>query len=391
LADRRCTDGLARRAGAVYNGLMSCSADGDHPEPRRILLVLPSWVGDVVLATPAIDAIRKRFPQAHIVGVMKPGLAEILAGSPWLDEEAYWTAPAGNATAKRGLWSLAVRLRHEPIDLAVLFPNSLRAALLGRLAGARRRVGYAREGRSPLLTDRIPPERENGAFKPVPVLDYYNRLAEHAGTAPPAKLPTLFTTADEEARLEAFVQRAGVRRDRPWVVLNPGGQYGAAKLWMPQRYAAVADALREKLGAEVFINVGPQETAIAQEVLAAARGKLHSLADSGLRLGGLKALVRRAALMITNDTGPRHFAIAFGVPLVTIFGPTHTEWTQTMYRKERIVRVEVDCGPCQKKVCPLDLRCMTQISEAMVLAAAEEVMAAERAEPCEPRHESARG
>ena len=342
--------------------------------PRRILLVLPSWVGDLVLATPAVAAIRKRFPHAHITGLMKPDLREIPAGSPWLDEQLYWRAPSGRPAAKRGLLSLAGRLRRESIDLAVMFPNSLRSALLCRLGGARRRVGYARQGRSALLTDRLRPERQDGGFKLVPVLDYYNRLAEHVGAPPPGKLPILYTTPAEEARVDAYLQETGAKLDRPFVVLNPGGQYGSAKCWMPDRYAKVADALHQRLGAEIFINAGPAENTLAEQVLREMKTGAHNLAARQLGLGGLKALVRRSALMITNDTGPRHFAIAFDVPVVTIFGPTHTEWTQTCYDKERIVRVEVDCGPCQKRVCPLDLRCMKRISEDMVTQAALEML-----------------
>ena len=354
-------------------------------DPRRILLVLPSWVGDLVLATPAIAAIRNRFAEAHITGLMKRDLREILAGSGWLDEQLYWSAPPGNPRAKRGLLSLAGRLRREPVDLAVIFPNSLRSALLCRLAGARRRVGYAREGRSVLLTDRLRPERENGRFKPVSILDYYNRLAERVGAAPPGKLPTLQTTPEEEGRVEAYFRAVGVAPDKPLVVLNPGGQYGAAKCWTPDRYAKVADALQQRLGAEIFLNVGPGETAIAEEVLREMKATAHNLAHAELGLGGLKALVKRSALMITNDTGPRHFAIALGIPVVTIFGPTHPEWTQTSYDKERIVRVEVDCGPCQKRVCPLDLRCMTRITVDMVTQAAMEMISARHAGQVSPQ------
>jgi heptosyltransferase-2 len=361
-----------------YNGGMS-KGHADHlAEPRRILLVLPSWVGDLVLATPAIEAIRRHFAGARLVGVLKRELREILSGSPWLDEQVYWESPAGRPAAKRGLLSIARQLRREPIDLAIIFPNSLRSALLCRLAGARRRLGYAREGRTPLLTDRLAPQRENGRFKPVPVLEYYNRLAERAGTPLPGRLPVLFTTAEEEARGEALLNRYGVPEGKPLVILNPGGQYGSAKCWMPDRYATVGDRLCERFGAEVFVNVGPQEGAIGEAVTRCMKAPAHNLADSGLGLGGLKALVRRSALMITNDTGPRHLAIAFGVPLVTVFGPTHTEWTRTCYEKERIVRVEVECGPCQKRVCPLDLRCMTRVSPEQVFKAAAEMISAHR-------------
>lgn len=355
---------------------MIAVAQNRAEHPRRILVVLPSWVGDLVLATPALAAIRAHFSTAHITGLLKPALREVLAGSPWLDEMLFWDEPARQGGGKSGILRLARELRAQRPDLSIALPNSFRSALIGLLSGARRRAGYARQGRSLLLTDRLRAPREGRKFKPAPVLDYYNRLVHHLGTPQPCELPRLFTTSQEEARVDAYLTRVGARTERPLVVLNPGGQYGAAKCWLPDRFARVADALYDSMQAEVFVNVGPHEGAIADDLMRAADSPVHNLGDSGLGLGGLKALVRRSALMITNDTGPRHFAIAFGVPVVTLFGPTHTEWTQTRYLKERIVRVQVDCGPCQLRVCPLDHRCMTRISEEMVLAAATDLVSA---------------
>ncbi len=172
---------VERRGIRIYNGPVIAAGAESPVETRRILIILPSWVGDLVLATPALEAIRARFPSAHIIGLLKPGLSDVVSGSPWFDEELYWDEPAGKATGKSGLFRLAGRLRREPIDLAVAFPNSFRSALIGFLSGARRRYGYARQGRTLLLTDRLRAPRAAGRFKPSPVLDYYNRLAEQVG------------------------------------------------------------------------------------------------------------------------------------------------------------------------------------------------------------------
>jgi heptosyltransferase-2 len=156
--------------------------------------------------------------------------------------------------------------------------------------------------------------------------------------------------------------------------LNPGASFGPAKCWLPERFAEVGDAMADRHRAAVIISCGPKETDIARAVVGRMRRPATVLDRPVLPLGPNKALIRRASLLVTNDTGPRHFANAFGTPLVTIFGPTDPQWTVTGAAQERQVMVKVDCGPCMKRRCPLDHRCMTQISSQAVLGKAEEVM-----------------
>jgi heptosyltransferase-2 len=218
-----------------------------------------------------------------------------------------------------------------------------------------------------LLTDRLAPQRDDGKYKAVPVMEYYNRLAAVVGATDTPPLPLLYTTPDEEARVDRLLVRENVSGDARTVVLNPGASFGTSKLWMPERFAQVADALHEQLGVEIFVSVGPGEEPIAEEVRRHVRRPAHFIInDPAVRLGGLKALVRRSVLLLTNDTGPRHLAIAFRVPVVTIFGATAQEWTDTGYESEAKISVLVDCGPCQKPVCPQDLRCLTRIDAEQV-------------------------
>ncbi|MFQ5591791.1 MAG: glycosyltransferase family 9 protein, partial [Phycisphaerae bacterium] len=140
-------------------------------------------------------------------------------------------------------------------------------------------------------------------------------------------------------------------------------------------FAAVADMLVEQRDAAVVVTCGPGEEPIARAIGAAMRRNGLVLTDPALTLGELKSLIKRCDLLICNDAGPRHFAKAFGVPVVTVFGPTHPRWTATDYPAERIVRVDVECGPCQKRVCPLGhLKCMTLVSAEMVFEAADELL-----------------
>jgi heptosyltransferase-2 len=182
-------------------------------------------------------------------------------------------------------------------------------------------------------------------------------------------------TASERRDAEAILARAGLdpaierpasHGRAPLVLLNPGAQYGAAKCWLPENFAAVADKLIEELGASVLVSGAPRERPIIDAILRHMKHAPIDISKLGIELGSLKEITRRCDLMITNDTGPRHIAAAFDVPVVTIFGPTHPEWTEIYFPKERKVSVKVFCGPCQKKTCPLDHRCMTRVTPGMV-------------------------
>jgi heptosyltransferase-2 len=177
---------------------------------------------------------------------------------------------------------------------------------------------------------------------------------------------------------------AGIGAEENVAVMVPGANFGSSKCWSPERFAQVADRLMDRKGvfnAHVILATSPAEFPIAEAILAASAlcpggkgiGRLHTTATlkggEALSVGALKQIVKRSMLMVCNDTGPRHFAAAFGVPTVTLFGPTDPVWAETFSDKERIVRVEVLCGPCQLKRCPIDHRCMEGITREMVMAA----------------------
>jgi heptosyltransferase-2 len=280
---------------------------------------------------------------------------------------------------------MASRLRRERFDLAVLLPNSFRAALLARMGGAKRVAGYDRDGRGWLLSDKLSPIREEGGkFKPVPTIDYYNALAGLVEAPTDSWEMALPVNPADEAAAEALLGEAGVSSDRPIVLLNPGASFGPSKLWPAERYASLADALMERDHAQIIINAAPNEKPIAAEV--ASRMKQTpaiNFAERSNSLGLLKSLMKRSTLLVTNDTGARHFGAAMGIDLVTIFGSTDPVWAQIDYPRERILRADVPCGPCQQKNCPLPPgdsyhQCMKAISVEEVLSAAESLLGTRR-------------
>lgn len=345
-----------------------------NAKPARILVVLPNWVGDVVLATPALRALRNHYADQYIAFVLKSHLAPILSGGDWMNEMLFWPSrDSSRPQRRRSFLGFAAELRERRFDLAILLANSFRSALLARLAGIKRRVGYDRDGRGLLLTDKLLPERADGKFVPVSMIRYYNATARYLGCRECPDMPELFTTPQDEAAVDEALARAGIKPDQPIVVLNPGASFGPAKCWLPERFAEVGDRLAERHHAAVMISCGPKEIDVARAVAGRMRHKAVVLDNPVMGLGPSKALIRRAAMLVTNDTGPRHFANAFGTPVVTIFGPTDPQWTATNAPKERLVMVSVDCGPCMKRKCPLDHRCMMRVTSDMVVAKAEEL------------------
>jgi len=346
------------------------SAIGD---PGRILIFVPNWVGDVVMATAGLVAVRRRFPTARITLLERRYVAPVLADLSVADETIYWPETDPSPGMSRSIAGLIAHLRRERFALALLLTNSFRSALVAYLAGARRRVGYARGGRSWLLTDGLKPKKHGHEFVPIPALDYYNALVRHLGCNHVNDQLVLATSPSDEAAID---DRLGsTPPHHPLIVLNPGANYGSAKCWPAEKYAALADELVDRYDARVVASLSPKESEIADRLAAAVRRPIEIFVDPPLGLGPLKALVRRSRLLITNDTGPRHFAAAFGVPVVTIFGSSDPAWTDTRYSQERIAILDLDCQPCMERVCPLKHHhCMKLLEPELVLQKVRELL-----------------
>lgn len=342
---------------------------------ERILVVVPNWVGDAVMATPALRAIRRRFPNAKITYLMRPYLTELFGGLPWFNEILYWPGPHRPGRSKQTTLRLLKELKQGDFDVAAILTNSFRSALVTSLAKIQRRVGYDREGRGMLLTDKLLADRYNGRYLPVSAVKYYLCLASYLGCDCSDTSLELACDSASEQELDGLFARYNIDKDRPYIVVNPGASFGSAKRWPEQYFARVADAMSEKLDANVLIVCGPREIGMAEEVGRKMQRPAYALTDPVVGLGALKPLIRRSKLLITNDTGPRHFATAFKRPVVTVFGSTDPRWTETLYPNERIVRVDVECGPCMKRTCgEKHHKCMWDLKPQMVIDRAMELM-----------------
>jgi len=343
-----------------------------------LAVALPNWVGDAVMATPTLRALRRRFPSERIVAVARPYVRPVLDPNPWTDAFITWD----KSTA--GLRRAVKRLRREHADTAVLLPNSLRSAILVRLAGVRRRIGYAREHRSWLLTDALPPPRDGPRYRPTPQITYYLALAGVLGAPTDDRHMELVTTdADEAAAVAAFGQ-VGLDPAET-LLLCPGYAFGPAKAWPVERWAAVVRGARERFGLRSAVLCGPDEAPLAKAITDAARDGA-SLADKGITLASARAVVRRTRAMVAVDSGLRHYAAAFNKPVVALFGPTHVEWTETWHPKEVRLQATVPCGPCQQRVCPAGTgECMRKIGPEEVLDALAAALDRDGQTPPAPR------
>jgi len=337
----------------------------------NLAIFLPNWVGDVVMATPAIRALRSHFAPTRSIAVCRPYVQGVLEGTPWFDAHIFLD--------RQGPWSqrwpaVAWQLRRARIDLAVLMPNSFRSGLAAWLGGCARRVGFRRDGRGWMLTDGLEPIRDAaGKFKPSPVIDDYNRLAQAAGCPWPGYRMELATTPADERATNHIYEKFRISGDV--VCLNPGAAFGAAKFWPIESFGQLARDLIDTRGVTVIVLCGPNERDQSRAIASGSkRPQVYALADEKLSLGLTKALVRRCSLLVTTDSGPRHFAAAFDRPVVTLYGPTFINWTRTYFDKEINLQKQVPCGPCQLRVCPTDHACMKLLSPAEVLAAAQQLL-----------------
>jgi len=325
----------------------------------------PNWIGDAVMATLALAALKAAHPESRITLLARPYVAPVFEAAPYADEIIHWETNGQGESLLR----LAHRLRHEPrFEAGVLLTNSFRSALLFFLGRVRHRVGYDRELRGLLLTDRLKPLREHGRYLPTPTVTYYFDLVRRLGAHDQTLALRLYTTAADEATADLVYAGLGLYAPQT-LVLAPGAAFGQAKCWPAERFAQVARAARAKLGLKTLILCAPKEMAVAQKIVAAADGAATVPAELPA-LATVKAVVRRARAMVTNDSGLRHFAAAWDIPVVTIFGPTHINWTETWFAKETKLQASVDCGPCQQRVCPEGhLQCMDLVTPEMVFEA----------------------
>jgi heptosyltransferase-2 len=348
----------------------------DPSKIERIWIRVPNWLGDFVMATASFERIRAAFPRAHITAGMRPYLRLMAHGSDTFDEIV--ETPKGGGL--RALWRQVREMRARRFDLAIVLPNSPSTGLVPRLAGVPLRLGY-RQGRPGMMNLGLTAQvgrrwwqkRAGPRRRPIPMPHYYRDLLDVLGIPPGGTHPRLAVTDDDDEWVTQHLVGLGVPADQPLLLLVVGANYGASKLWMPERFAAVSRHFQQRHGMRALVLVGPAEVELGERI--AAEGDAIAMTRPVLPLNRLKALVRRAALMITGDTGPRHLGNAFDLPIVCMMGPNDPNYTDYCMERTALIRKDLACMPCQLKVCPLGhQRCMKDITVAEVASAGERLL-----------------
>lgn len=318
-------------------------------QPKHIMLYLPTWVGDMVMATPTLRAIREGFPDVKITYLSKGYAKDLIADAPWYDrivtlrtKKDIGKQLKSSARKRRGKAAFVGRLRQMEIDTCILLKNSFGSAMLAAAANIPRRIGYDRDARSVLLTDRLLPLKQKGKYIPVPAVDYYLGLVHYLHVNPDRMDMELYTNPVDDELAANRLKAAGIDlHAKPLIMFCPGSaNKGDAKLWPADRYGALAKRLVENVDAQILLTGAPNEKPILDEVQKHCPHKLWQLPEIGSSLKLLKSYAKLATMAVCNDTGPRHIAAAFKTPVVSLFGPTDPRWTAIPFEEERVIHID---------------------------------------------------
>jgi heptosyltransferase II len=392
-----------------------------NSSPRRILVRGVNWLGDAVMTTPALLRLREKFPAARITLLGPEKLAELWLHHPAVDEVIPFSAG-------ENVWEISRKLRFGrgpeilrgteekfyagPVkiparfDLALVLPNSPRAALEVFLAGIPRRIGYARPWRNWFLTHPIAPRTETVKMRKLSTVEIWQKIATETqstqrmarnelgglrdfvakspahhifeylhltaalGANPEPLAPQLVVTTEE---IEAAKKKFGLAKIlQPAFGLNPGAEYGPAKRWPAEKFIAAAREIQAKTNCAWILFGGKSDAATTAQIESAIRHPPSAIFNLAGRtsLRELMALLKSCRVLVTNDTGPMHVAAALGTPVVVPFGSTSPELTGPIFSPNaKILKSDAPCSPCFLRECPMDFRCMNDISVEHIVAA----------------------
>lgn len=336
----------------------------------RILIRATNWIGDAIMALPALRAVCQRFPEAKIVIVARPYVADLYRSQDICDQLLAYD-PQGIHAGISGRERLAAELRAQDFDAALLLQNAFDAAWLAWRAKIPERIGYARDGRSFLLTKAVPVPKP-GEIPPHEQF-YYLELLRRVGwleSLYETSLITMNVPESQRGRAAEFLARSGSRANVLRIAIGAGASYGSAKCWPPARFAELANRLQSQSGADIILFGTTAEAFVSNAISSGMRQPPIDLTGK-TAIADLPALLSQCHLFIGNDSGAMHVAAAVGLPVVAVFGPTDPHGTAPVTPRCTIVQEKPYCSPCFLRRCPTDHRCMTAITPDMVEAAVQ--------------------
>ncbi len=340
--------------------------------PRNIIVRMPNWIGDLVMATPILSDLRKAYPEAYITAMCRSPICELLKEDPEINE-LFCFSKASGFGRRMERRNIIEKLRNGKYDLGILLTHSFSSAWWFWLGKVQMRLGYECNGRKPLLTHSLPfPKNIQNQHLVVT----YKMLLGPLGIPISDTPPRLYLSPKELNDARTLLRQHGVPDGALIVGINPGATYGSAKCWLPERFREVTERLlRDK---DIYIvYFGDQATvSLVKEICTGLPPRVINLA--GLTsLRELSSLIIHCDVILTNDSGPMHIADALGTPIVALFGST-SEIITGPYRSGTLIHKHVECSPCYQRTCPIDFRCMKRIEADEVYEAINKILNAKR-------------
>ncbi len=327
------------------------------PPPKNVIVRMPNWLGDLVMATPVLAELRKALPNARITAMCQSNVAGLLRHDPHLDEVYSFKRPSGWIHRQQHSEIIETLQRGE-YDMGLLLTNSFSSAWWFWRGGVKNRIAYPGHWRKLLLNKAVPyPETKATQH----LVKTYKMLLEPLGIPLSDEAPKLYVSSEERQKATSLLKERGITLDRHTLVgINPGAAYGSAKCWLPERFRAVTEKLLELPDLAVVYFGDPAGAPLVNEICKGLpEDRVLNLAGK-TNLRELIALIEQCSALLTNDSGPMHIAAALGTPLVALFGSTSDVQTGP-YGGGIVIHKHVECSPCYKRVCPIDFRCMKRI------------------------------
>ncbi len=318
---------------------------------------MPNWLGDAVMATPVIADVRKKWPNATLTAMCQGGsISALLKGNPHLDEIFTFSRP--NPFLKREeLRDLIGRLRQGKYDLGILLPNSFSSAWWFWRGQVRKRIGFQGDFRDFLLTDPIAKPEALGEEHLVVT---YKHILEPLGIELSQTSPALYVQEEERKAAIQLLREYKIPEGASIVGVNPGAAYGSAKCWLPERFKEVITKLSLRPNTYILCFGDQSGAPLVHDICENTPPNVIDLAGN-TSIRELMALIQQCTVFLTNDSGPMHMADALKTPLVALFGSTNATATGP-YSHGTVIHKHVSCSPCYKRTCPIDFRCMKQIT-----------------------------
>lgn len=329
-------------------------------QEAKIMIRAANWVGDAIMTTPVVRAIRKNYPKAEITVLAKPWVIPVYEHNPYIDKIMVYEA---NERHKKG-WGtiiLSKDIQARGFDLAVLMQNAFEAALIAFLGRVKERLGYNTDARSLLLNRCV---KMNPVLKKRHLIEYYNGILNGAGLVSDGEKMDLYISSKDQDYASALLKKE-LPGDAMVIGINPGATGGTAKRWFPERYADLCQKLSQEYNTKILIFGGPADHELGEYILKLSKGSAINIAGK-TSLGQAFALIEKCSLFITNDSGLMHAAAALDVNQIAVIGSTDHIATRPYSDKAVMVRVPVDCSPCLKDTCPREHECMDEITVDMV-------------------------